>query len=69
MGHGFFTKAVLDTVNQSNFQISHPNLLAALRQKVSGFVSTYGTGPQTPQLRGRPVRLSENFLMGWNYSI
>lgn len=69
LGHGFFTKAILDSVNASNFQISHPDLLDAVRQGVSGFVSTYSTSAQTPQLRGRPVRLSENFLAGWNYSI
>jgi hypothetical protein len=69
LGHGFFTKAILDSVNASNFQISHPDLLVAIRQGVAGYVSTYGTSVQTPQLRGRPVRLSENFLMGWNYSI
>lgn len=69
LGHGFFTKAIIDAVNACNFQITHPDLLAAVRQEVSGFVSTYGTSVQTPQLRGRPVRLSENFLMGWNYSV
>ena len=69
LGHGFFTKAMLDAVNQSNFQISHTNLLAALQKGVAGYVSTYSTPSQTPQLRGRPVRLEENFLAGWNYSI
>jgi hypothetical protein len=64
-GHSTFTQAILDTVNQSNFQISHPALLAALRQKIS----TYAGSNQTPQLRGRPVRLEENFLNGWNYCI
>ncbi len=65
VGHGFFTQAFLDTVNASNFQISHPNLLAALRTAVNA----YANGSQTPQLRGRPVRLEENFLAGWNYSV
>ena len=69
LGHGFFTKAIIDAVNACNFQISHTDLLAALRKTVSGYVSTYSTPPQTPQLRGRPVRLEENFLAGWNYSI
>jgi hypothetical protein len=65
IGHGFFTQAILDLVNASNFTISHPDLLAALRQKV---LASAGSG-QTPQLRGRPVRLEESFLVGWNYSI
>jgi Caspase domain len=69
LGHGFFTKAIIDAVNACNFQINHTDLVAALRQTVSGYVSTYSTPPQTPQLRGRPVRLAENFLAGWNYSV
>jgi hypothetical protein len=69
LNHGFFTKAVIEAVNQCNFQITHPDLLAAIRTTVAGYTSTYGTSSQTPQLRGRPVRLSENFLQGWTYSI
>jgi len=65
IGHGYFTQAILDVVNQCNFQITHPDLLEQLRQKVTN----YAGGGQTPQLRGRPVRLEENFLAGWNYSI
>lgn len=65
IGHGYFTQAMIDVINQCNFQITHPELLTELRQKVSGYA---GNG-QTPQLRGRPVRLEENFLAGWNYSI
>jgi hypothetical protein len=48
-----------------NFQISHPDLLAQLVQKVAAYA---GAG-QTPQLRGRPVRMNESFLAGWTYSI
>ena len=65
IGHGYFTQAILDVVNACNFQISHPDLLTQLRQKVTGYA---GNG-QTPQLRGRPVRLQENFLAGWNYCV
>jgi hypothetical protein len=65
IGHGYFTQAILDVVNACNFQITHPDLLAQLVQKVTSYA---GSG-QTPQLRGRPVRLEENFLAGWNYSI
>jgi uncharacterized caspase-like protein len=64
LGHGYFTNAFLDIVNQSGFARDHPSLLQQLRQRVAG----YGAA-QTPQLRGRPVRLQENFLEGWNYSI
>ena len=62
--HGCFTQALLDIINQSGFQINHPNLLNQLRQAITKYSST-----QTPQLRGRPIRLSENFLDGWNCSI
>jgi hypothetical protein len=63
-GHSTFTQAIIDTVNQCNFQISHPELVAALRKQVA----TY-SDQQIPQLRGRPVRLQENFLSGWNYCV
>jgi hypothetical protein len=63
--HGYFTQAILDTVNACNFQITHPDLLSQLQQKVTA----YAGGTQTPQLRGRPVRLQEDFLAGWNYSV
>ena len=62
LGHGCFTKAIIDTVNACNFEMSHPDFLAAVATKIAG-------QNQTPQLRGRPVRMQENFLAGWNYSI
>jgi hypothetical protein len=65
LGHGYFTQAIMDVVNACNFQITHPNMLAALRDKVA----SYSGSNQTPQLRGRPIRLEEDFLAGWNYSI
>jgi caspase domain-containing protein len=65
LGHGYFTQAIIDVVNKCDFAVSHPDLLATLRSRV---VELAGSG-QTPQLRGRPVRLEENFLAGWNYSI
>lgn len=64
-GHSTFTQAIIDVVNQCNFQISHPDLVAALRKQVS----SYPNSSQTPQLRGRPMRLQENFLNGWNYCV
>ncbi len=66
VGHGFFTQAILQTVNQSNFTMSHTDFLAALRPKVAALA---GSHPQTPQLRGRPIRLEEPFLAEWNYSV
>ena len=62
IGHGYFTKAIIDTVNACNFEMSHPDFLAAVAAKIADQT-------QTPQLRGRPVRMQENFLTGWNYSI
>jgi hypothetical protein len=65
IGHGYFTQAILDVVNQCNFTISHPDLLTALRTRVAAL----GGSSQTAQLRGRPVRLEESFLAGWTYGI
>ncbi len=64
LGHGFFTQAILNTVNQSGFQISYTDFLNALRWQIASY-----SGSQTPQLRGRPVRLQENFLEGWTFSV
>lgn len=66
VGHGLFTQAMLQTVNQSNFQISYSEFLAELRPKVSALA---GSHPQTPQLRGRSIRLEEDFLAGWTFSV
>jgi hypothetical protein len=65
VGHGYFTQSILETVNQSNFEMSHTAFLAELRRKVM----TLSGNSQTPQLRGRQIRLEENFLAGWTYSI
>lgn len=65
VGHGFFTQSIIDVVNACDFSIAHEDFLAKVRERVSGYVAS----GQTPQLRGRPVRLEENFLAGWNYSI
>jgi hypothetical protein len=62
--HGCFTQALIDTINQCGMQITHPNLLTQVRQAITKYTNT-----QIPQLRGRPVRLEESFLEGWNYSI
>jgi len=62
--HGCFTQALIDTINQCGMQITHPDLLTQVRQAITKY-----TSKQIPQLRGRPVRLEESFLEGWNYSI
>jgi hypothetical protein len=62
--HGCFTQALIDTISQCGMQITHPNLLSQVRQGITKYTSS-----QIPQLRGRPVRLEESFLEGWNYSI
>jgi hypothetical protein len=62
--HGCFTQALLDIINQSGMQIAHPDLLTQVRQAITKYTSS-----QIPQLRGRPIRLEESFLEGWNYSV
>jgi hypothetical protein len=62
--HGCFTQALIDTINQCGMKITHPDLLTQVRQAITNY-----TSKQIPQLRGRPVRLEESFLKGWNYSI
>jgi Caspase domain len=62
--HGCFTQALIDTINQCGMKITHPDLLTQVRQAITNY-----TSKQIPQLRGRPVRLEESFLEGWNYSI
>ena len=61
LSHGYLTNALLETANQSDFQMNPVDLLAAVRQKVAG----YSGGRQSPQLRGRPVRQQESFLGGF----
>jgi hypothetical protein len=65
IGHGIFTQAIIDVVTACNFSTSHSDFLTAVRARVAELIGT----SQTPQLRGRPVRLQENFLAGWNYSV
>lgn len=67
--HGFMTKALLDTVNQSEFKMSNAQLANELRTKVGAFVTQFGTSKQTPRLRGRPIRQEETFLTEWTFSI
>jgi uncharacterized caspase-like protein len=64
VGHGYFTKAILDAVNACGYTVTYTSFLDAIRTAVANYTTT-----QTPQLRGRPARLEENFLEGWTYSI
>jgi hypothetical protein len=69
-GHGLLTKAFLDIVNSSDFQISYSDLLDQLRTSVRDqFASSIlpGIGAsdpqnQTPQLRGQANRMQDPFL-------
>ena len=64
-GHGYLTKAILDLVNSSNFQITYNDLISELVTRVSGF----SNGQQNPTLRGQQARMNHNFLEGWNTSV
>ena len=69
LSHGYFTSAMLDTVNQSNFIMSYNDFHQAVGRAVQGYVTRFGSSRQTPQLRGRPVRHGEDFLAEWTFSI
>jgi len=69
IGHGFLTSAFLEMVNRSNFVIDHTALHQELKRRVSDYVTRFKTSAQTPQLRGRPVRMQEDFLHEWTFSI
>lgn len=63
--HGYFTQALLDVVNSSNFQISHQELINRLVPRVV----TLSNNHQTPRLRGQANRLDQTFLQGWRQSM
>jgi len=72
-GQGLLTKALLDTVNASNFQMNYSDLIDTLQQKVAtSFQALLSSVPasypksQTPQLRGQANRMEENFLEAWS---
>ncbi|WP_372638575.1 caspase domain-containing protein [Fodinibius sp.] len=70
IGHGLFTQAILDSVNQSNMQISYHDFVTQLQSNVADKISTIinPSRPgvtQTPQLFGQRNRMGENFLEGW----
>jgi hypothetical protein len=65
IAHGYFTKAIIDTVNACNFEITHPEFLKTVAEKIGQSAGL----SQTPQLGGWAVRLEGKFPAGWNYSI
>ena len=64
-GHGFLTKALLDTVNASNFRMGHEDLHSALTPRVHDAAGH----EQHPVLRGQANRLQEAFLQPWTMSV
>jgi hypothetical protein len=76
-GHGLLTKAFLDIVDASNFQINYTDLLDHLKTRVQNdfnalilpSISSSTPRSQTPQLRGQTTRMSEQFLDGFIHSI
>jgi hypothetical protein len=77
-GHGFLTRAFLDTVTSSNFQITYGNLITTLQTRVAALyapflpivIANHPDYPltQVPQLRGQVNRMSEGFLQPWSTS-
>lgn len=62
--HGFLTQALLDTVNASNFQITHRELHGELTPKVHEAAGH----EQHPVLRGQANRMDGVFLTGFSDS-
>ena len=63
--HGYLTKAILDTVNASNFTITHQALHSTLTTRVHDLADH----EQHPVLRGQENRMGESFLGGWTSSV
>lgn len=73
IGHGLFTQAILDTVNQSNFSMSYHDFITALQTNVAEKVRriinpSRPSVTQTPQLFGQRNRMGEDLLAGWNFT-
>jgi len=73
INHGLFTKAILETVNENNMQISYHDLMSRLQTRVSELMGNLITpafpmATQTPQLFGQRNRMTENFLEGYIHS-
>ncbi|MEL6160750.1 MAG: caspase family protein [Cyanobacteria bacterium J06627_32] len=72
-GHGLLTQSFIDLVNQSDFEITHHDLLSTLRQSVAQKIESqirphHANATQTPQLRGQMNRMEELFLAAWQDS-
>lgn len=70
IGHGIFTKAILESVSQSNMEVTYHNFMDTLQSNVDNKIRTLinPSKPgvtQTPQLFGQRNRMVENFLEGW----
>lgn len=68
--NSLLTAALLELVNQSNFEIDHRSLCSELITKTAGYLTAHfapGT-KQTPQLIGQHNRMEENFLQGFTDS-
>ncbi|HSX68692.1 caspase family protein [Nocardioides sp.] len=63
--HGFLTKAILETVNASNYSATHQAFHSALTTKVHNLANH----EQHPVLRGQQNRMNESFLHGWTTSV
>ena len=68
IGHGIFTQAFLDLVNQSNFLIDHRELHTQLSARVGELATRLSIPSQAPQIRGQANRMEEDFLLGWRDS-
>ena len=44
-------------------------IFSQVGRTVQSYVTRFGTSAQVPQLRGRPIRHEENFLVEWTFSI
>jgi Caspase domain len=63
-GHGFFTKAMLESVNQCNFETDH----VAFQELLFKRTRELSKDCQTVQIRGQENRMSDNFLAGFTSS-
>lgn len=74
--HGYLTKALLDTINAGNTQISYDQLIDELVNRVRQYCEDWhmlhppgDLVEQHPTLRGQLGRMDHPFLEGWNTSI
>ena len=66
--NGLMTRAMVDLVNSSNFEIDHRTLTADLNRRVAAYLTQLFPGEtlvQRPQLIGQDNRMEEMFLAGF----